>query len=286
MRRRLLPSILWTTFATCLHGVSAQEIPPCPDGGTSLRWETFARPLFDATCSECHDWGYTDVYAERGLIAEQVLSGNMPPFEPLPRTEIDRFAEWIACGLPLDGPACPPEGSAVTYDNFARSFFASACGSCHSKGLTGEARQGAPVDQSFDDPAAIRRHDNLIRDSVLRGEMPPGGGLPALEIEQLAEWIACDMPGLPGPPPYRRGDANSDRLRDVSDAVDVLAFLFNGTADLECLDAADMDGSGVLNVTDAIYWLGYLFLGGPPPPEPFESCGVSEKLGCVSSTGC
>ena len=38
----------------------------------------------------------------------------------------------------------------------------------------------------------------------------------------------------------------------VTDGVWVLRFLFEGTSSLPCVDAADMDGNGNLEVTDAI----------------------------------
>jgi len=50
--------------------------------------------------------------------------------------------------------------------------------------------------------------------------------------------------------------------------------LFLGAAEPACLDAADADDSGVLDLTDAIYSLGWQFTGGavPPPPGP-SACG-------------
>lgn len=283
----LIPSLLLAPLALGPGELArAQEVPPCPDGGTALRWESFAAPLLQAACSECHDWAYADVYRERVYIFEQVTGGNMPPFEPLPHGDIVRLEEWIACGAPRDGPACPPTGSRRDYAGFAREFLDLHCGGCHSSTLEGEARQGAPEGQDFDLPASLRAHAGLIQSSLLRQDMPPAAPAPADDVEAMVEWIACGLPGLPDPPAFRRGDANGDGALDVSDAVEVLGFLFSGTATLGCLDAADMNASGVLDVTDAVYWLGFLFLGGPPPPAPFTGCGQAEKLGCGSYSGC
>jgi hypothetical protein len=41
-----------------------------------------------------------------------------------------------------------------------------------------------------------------------------------------------------------------------------------------CLDAADGNDDGALGLTDAIYVLSHLFLGGPAPPPPFPAPGA------------
>ncbi len=61
--------------------------------------------------------------------------------------------------------------------------------------------------------------------------------------------------------------------------VSVLGFLFLGDAAPWCPDAADADDSGVLDITDPIYLLGHLFLGGPAPPPPgLAACGADRTL--------
>jgi hypothetical protein len=73
-------------------------------------------------------------------------------------------------------------------------------------------------------------------------------------------------------------------------AVDLLFHLYIGERRLDCLDAADLDDSGTLEITDAIRLLSYLFLGGSPPAPPFTSCGVdptpTDGLGCAGPPGC
>ena len=62
-----------------------------------------------------------------------------------------------------------------------------------------------------------------------------------------------------------------------------------GGATPDCLDAADADQSGVHDLSDAIYVLNYLFLGGKPPPAPGPGvCGLptDPSLGCASYTAC
>ncbi|MBI4604115.1 MAG: FG-GAP repeat protein [Planctomycetes bacterium] len=69
---------------------------------------------------------------------------------------------------------------------------------------------------------------------------------------------------------FRRGDVDQSGGLDLSDAVQILGYLFLGspTRVPECFDAADADDNGKLELTDAIRILGYLFLGNEPPAFP------------------
>jgi hypothetical protein len=88
--------------------------------------------------------------------------------------------------------------------------------------------------------------------------------------------------------PFRRGDANGDGSRDISDAIAALAFLFAGGS-MDCDDAADVDDDGQQNITDPIVLLDFLFLGGRAPSEPFGGCGgdpTPDVLDCASQAAC
>lgn len=61
-----------------------------------------------------------------------------------------------------------------------------------------------------------------------------------------------------------RGDADGDGERRLTDAVAILRHLFAGES-LACPEAGRVNGDDVLNVSDPIYLLAFLFLGGPPP---------------------
>ncbi len=78
-------------------------------------------------------------------------------------------------------------------------------------------------------------------------------------------------------PVFRRGDVDADARLRITDAIGILGQLFQGTS-VECPAAADADGSLSVNLTDAIYLLNYLALGGPEPPLPFQECGLPEAL--------
>ncbi|MEM7232611.1 MAG: hypothetical protein AAF517_10575, partial [Planctomycetota bacterium] len=61
---------------------------------------------------------------------------------------------------------------------------------------------------------------------------------------------------------FLRGDANSDGVVDLSDGVRILSFLFLGSQAPSCLAAADADDNDQVALTDSIVLFNYLFLGG------------------------
>ena len=86
-----------------------------------------------------------------------------------------------------------------------------------------------------------------------------------------------------------RGDGNADGLVDISDAVTVLAYLFDVRAAPSCLQSVDANDDGQLDIADTIRLLTYLFADGPPLPEPFGACGsdmTPDALTCVSYAPC
>ncbi len=83
---------------------------------------------------------------------------------------------------------------------------------------------------------------------------------------------------------FLRGDGDGTGSVDISDAVAVLGFLFTAIPPaLGCADAGDADDNGLLEITDALAILGYLFLGGEKLPEPFPDPGIDpteDELDC------
>lgn len=77
------------------------------------------------------------------------------------------------------------------------------------------------------------------------------------------------------PVAFMRGDANTDMVVDISDGIRTLGFLFLGGFPLACKDAADTTDDERLDISDAIYIFTFLFLGTiPPPPPPGLNCGM------------
>lgn len=73
---------------------------------------------------------------------------------------------------------------------------------------------------------------------------------------------------------FRRGDVNADGVLNLTDPVFLLGFLFLGDEVPVCLDAADVNDDGVLAISDPVALLGYLFLGDEQPESPFEKSGL------------
>jgi hypothetical protein len=133
-------------------------------------------------------------------------------------------------------------------------------------------------------------------------------GSPAIDAASRADALAADLGGNfrpcgAGPDMgahesggcagaevhYRRGDANADGRADLTDAVFTLNHLFLGGPAPGCARSADVDDSGALNLSDPVYLLNHLFLGGRPPPEPFAECGASagsSTLDCGEFPAC
>ena len=72
---------------------------------------------------------------------------------------------------------------------------------------------------------------------------------------------------------------------DISDAVFTLDYLFLGGDAPPCEDAAGANDDGVLEISDPMAALGALFLGGSRLPPPSRSPGVdptADELSCRS----
>ncbi|MBN1443191.1 MAG: hypothetical protein JXA90_10805, partial [Planctomycetes bacterium] len=76
---------------------------------------------------------------------------------------------------------------------------------------------------------------------------------------------------------------------DLSDAVRTLSHLFMGYPEPVCLRTSDVDDDGLVNLTDAVHFLMFLFLGGAAPPAPIARCGpdpTPDPLTCLSFPPC
>ena len=62
-----------------------------------------------------------------------------------------------------------------------------------------------------------------------------------------------------------RGDANGDGSVNVSDAVFIINYVFNGGVAPDPLYTGDVNCDDNVNVSDAVYIINYVFLGGSPP---------------------
>jgi hypothetical protein len=84
---------------------------------------------------------------------------------------------------------------------------------------------------------------------------------------------------------FVRGDFDENGVIDITDGISILNYLFLNGAEPSCVKAADVNDDGSVDVTDGVYLLNYLFQGGPAPPAPFENmvAGIdptSDDLDC------
>lgn len=88
---------------------------------------------------------------------------------------------------------------------------------------------------------------------------------------------------------FVRGDSNASGTVDLSDAIFTLSHLFLGGAEPPCRSAADSNDDSSVDVSDPTHTLSHLFLGGPALPPPYPSCGADptpDGLGCAAFAPC
>jgi hypothetical protein len=88
---------------------------------------------------------------------------------------------------------------------------------------------------------------------------------------------------LDSPPRFLRGDCQNDGVMDLTDAVFLLAYLFQGGQAVPCESACDSNDDGTMDISDAVGILGFLFLGEGDLPPPSRTCDVDptpDALAC------
>ena len=142
-------------------------------------------------------------------------------------------------------------------------------------------------------PSALRFGPNADSTVLIEVTTPPGQG----EVEvravntipgraESADSVIFTYESTDG---YIRGDTDASGDVNLTDAVQLLTFLFSGGSVPACEAAADTDRSGSLGMTDAIQILNFLFLGAANFPAPFPGCGqdpLGELLDCDTTRNC
>lgn len=82
---------------------------------------------------------------------------------------------------------------------------------------------------------------------------------------------------------FQRGDCNQGSGVDLSDGIFTLVYLFLGGAVPTCMDACDANDDTQVNLSDGIFTLSHLFTGGLPPPAPYPELGVDLTPDCLPS---
>lgn len=83
--------------------------------------------------------------------------------------------------------------------------------------------------------------------------------------------------------PYVRGDPNQTGDVTLGDVTTIIDLLVPGRPrpSVGCLKAADVDASGLIDLSDAIYVLHYLAQGGPRPPPPFPAPALDQQSNLI-----
>jgi len=99
----------------------------------------------------------------------------------------------------------------------------------------------------------------------------------------------CELGMSPLETDFQRGEANADGELNLSDAIFAVEYLFMGGEAPSCLKSADSNDDGDIDLADPIYLVGRLFLGGPEPDAPTNACGVDltvDDLSCEEFLAC
>ena len=83
---------------------------------------------------------------------------------------------------------------------------------------------------------------------------------------------------------FVRGDVDLNCKHEITDALITLTYLFLDGSEPDCLDAADANDSGSLDISDPIFMLDWMFTGGQDFSEPFHRTGsdpTADGLDCV-----
>ena len=126
--------------------------------------------------------------------------------------------------------------------------------------------------------------DNLLADENLEGH-DPGNGLALSDVSIQVDGGGSFVRGNARGDPVAVGDPGASV--DLADGMFLLQHLFLAGAAPPCLDAADANDDGRLNLLDPM-WIFQFVLGneGPTLPEPYTSVGsdpTADALGCAST---
>lgn len=165
-----------------------------------------------------------------------------------------------------------------------------AYGSLASGGVTRLERLvgGAPVGLGFDLTPSVNSGDIHGLDGTESGPF----GFPVSYVigrdSGVITMLSSDLSGTGSD--FIRGDVVPDGDINIVDVSQHLILQFAPGQDPSlCLDALDANDDGSVDISDAIYMLSFLFEGGPQMPAPTGTCGTDDtvdNLICQEFEGC
>jgi len=117
------------------------------------------------------------------------------------------MARWLflIAGCGGGEPTAPPDpgctDASLTWSNAGDPFVTAWCAPCHSAGLTGARRLGAPAGLDFDTLAQVQANAERIGVRAVPADatMPPASAAPAADRARFGAWLDCGAPGVEEP---------------------------------------------------------------------------------------
>jgi len=85
-----------------------------------------------------------------------------------------------------------PDDATPTQQEQGKGVIEAKCNSCHGSSKTGDARQGAPTNLKYDDPAVVKANREEMWEQTQSGSMPPtGGAVTGGDLDAVRAYLAC-----------------------------------------------------------------------------------------------
>ena len=167
-----------------------------------------------------------------------------------------------------------PAGLEVNGGWFQHSFapldFVPLTANMQLRFVAGDLGAGSIVEAAIDDLEVIEIVCNDCNGNGIDDAADIASGL---SVDANFDDVPDECQSLGCPTPFIRGDTNADGVIDLSDVISTLVYLFGGGAPPVPLESADINAGGTINIADAIGLLSWLFTSGPPPAAPFPDLG-------------
>ena len=233
-----------------------------------------------------------------GLLGEITWSSFLGSYIGIDRSSLELFefdAGGGTGGLLMQPPSTTTGraaflGGIAARDNSMSLVVDVAVGSALDNGIARVERSvdGAAVGLGFDLAPSANSGDIV---SLSSSESGPFSGPVSYLVGRDTGTIYLLSANLAGTgSDFIRGEVVADGSLNLVDVTQMLLLLFDSNQDpSECPDALDANDDGLINITDAIALLTYLFQGGSIPPSPNGACGPDDtidNLTCQQFDGC